>query len=137
MRSEARIASSGGNSTERRRPPTIGGDTPCPSASSSQRRVERTADEAANSVAVETGDEVGSINAPAPNDQDENGALLIEQLRAYVCRWPLWDSRGKLPPVDERYYCGARCSTTYCSEHTAMASQRFISGAISRRRAKR
>jgi hypothetical protein len=140
MRSEARIASSGWNSTERRRPSMIGGDTPCPSASSSQRRVERAADEAANSVAVETGDEAGSIDAAAPNapnDQGENGALLIEQLRAHVCRWPLWESWGKLPPVDERYYCGARCSTTYCSEHATMASQFFRSGEVSRRRAKR
>jgi hypothetical protein len=137
MRSEARITSRGWNLMARWRALTIDGETPCRSTSGSQRRVELAADEAANSVTVETGDEIGPTNATAPINQGEDCALLIEQLRADVCRWPLWDSWGKMPPVDERYYCGARCSSTYCSEHARRASQLERSGEISRRRAKR
>jgi hypothetical protein len=137
MRSEARIASSGWNSTGLWRAPTIGGDAPGRSTSNPKRCLEGAADEAPNSVGVEAGVETGSINVAAPNDQGENCALLIVQLRAYVCRWPLWDSWGKMPPVDERYYCGARCSGAYCSDHTAIASQLERSNGASRRRAKR
>jgi hypothetical protein len=137
MRSDARIASGGWNSRERRCASTIGGGTSCRSTSASQRRLKRAADEVANSVAVATGDEIGSINAVAPNYQGEKCALSTEQLRAYVCRWPLWDSWEKLLPVDERHYCGARCSSIYCSEHTAMASQLFRSGEVYKRRAER
>jgi hypothetical protein len=140
MRSEARMANGGWNSTARWCAPTVGGDASCRSTSSPKRCLESAADEATSSVALETGDEVGSINATAPNaptDQGENCALLIEQLRAYVCRWPLWDSWVKLPPVDERYYCGARCSGAYCSEHATIASQLDRSSGASRRRAKR
>jgi hypothetical protein len=133
MRSEARIESSGWNSRGLWCAQTVGGDTPCRCASCP----EGAADEATNSVGVEAVDEIGAINAAAPNDDGENRALLIEQLRAYVCRWPLWDSWVKLPPVDERYYCGARCSGAYCSEHTTIASQLDRSSGVSRRRAKR
>ena len=137
MRSEARVTSRGWNLTRRWPALATGEDIPCRSNSGSQRRAERAADEATNSAVVETGDEIGSINATAPNDQSENCALLIMQLQAYVCRWPLWDSWGKMPPVDERYYCGASCSGAYCSEHAKRASQLVRSAEVARTRAKR
>jgi hypothetical protein len=134
MRSEARITNRGWNLTTRWRALAIAGDTLCLRTSGSQRRVHGVTDEAANSAVVETGDQIGST---APTDQSEVCALLIVQLRAYVCRWPLWDNWGKMPPVEERYYCGAPCSGAYCSEHAKMASQLERSGEVSRRRAKR
>jgi hypothetical protein len=123
MQFVARVVSRGRNS--KRCAPTIGGNTPSWSASGSQRRLESMVNEPANSIVVETGDKIGPINSEVPSGEDGNCALLVWQLRSQVCRWPLWDSWEKIPPVDKRYYCGARCSSTYCFEH-ATAARRLV-----------
>lgn len=121
MQFVARVASKGRNS--RRCAATIGGDTPGRSISGSQRWLESAVNEPANSVVVETGHKIGPFNSAVPDDEDDNCALLVWQLRSHVCRWPLWHSWEKIPPVDRRYYCGARCSSTYCFEHATVASR--------------
>lgn len=121
MQFVARVASRGRNS--KRCAPTIGGTPLSWNASESQWRLESTVNEPANSIDAKTADKIGPVNSEVASDEDDNCALLVWQLRSHVCRWPLWHSWEKIPPVDRRYYCGARCSSTYCFEHAAVASR--------------
>ena len=46
------------------------------------------------------------------------GGVLIENLTASQCKWPLWEGVG-----DPHYYCGApRAKGPYCEEHNRVGS---------------
>ena len=88
MQFVARVASRGTNSG-RWCAPTIGGNATGRSIAGSQRQIGSAVNEPASSVVVKTGNKIRPISPAIPNDEDDNCALLVWQLRSHVCRWPL------------------------------------------------